>query len=79
MITAKQEKVNTMWKDDFDSQLTGQKERIEEILRFSVDSALEYKCSQSIVDDWVDVYPETIPSLIVQLLRHGKAACQHMS
>ena len=67
MITQKQEKINKQWKDDFDGQLEGQKERIEEILRFSVDSALEYKCSESTVEDWVDVYPETIPSLIVQL------------
>ena len=78
MLTAKQEQFNKEWTDDYDTQISAQKERIEEILRFSVDSALEYTCSESTADDWTDVYPETIPTLIVQLQRHAKAACQHM-
>ena len=48
-------------------------------MKFSVNSALEYSCSESTVDEWVDVYPEAIPRSIVQLQRHAKAACQHMN
>ena len=79
MLTIQQERKNKEWIDDFEAQISAQKQRIEEYLRFSVDSALEYTCSESTVDDWLDVYPEAIPKSIVQLQRHAKAACQHMS
>ena len=55
-----------------------QKERFEEHLRFSVDSALEYKCSESTADDWMDT-PELTAKMIIELQRHAKAVAEHLA
>ena len=46
-------------------------------MRFSVETATEYKCSESTVDDWLDM-PEITPKLIIELQRHAKAVAEHL-
>ena len=45
MLSEKQEKINTDLLDEYEQEVEAQKSKFEEHLRFSVDSALEYKCS----------------------------------
>ena len=75
LTSTTQDAINKEWTDDYDAQITAQRSRIEEYLKFSVNSALEYTCSESTADDWVDAYPEAVPKIIVQLQRHAQAAC----
>ena len=78
LLTTTQDAINKEWMDDYDEQISAQKSRIEELLKFSVNSAFEYTCSEPKVEDWIDFHPEVVPRLIVQLQGHAKAACQHM-
>lgn len=52
--------------------------KIEEHLSFSHDNALEYKCSESTIEDWLDT-PEINAKLIVELQRHSKAVAEHLA
>jgi hypothetical protein len=51
--------------------------RTQEYLAFQVDSALDYKGSESVLEDW-DNCPEILIRLIIQLQRHTKAVCTHL-
>ena len=42
-----------------------------------MDSALEYKCSESTPDDWLDT-PEMTAKLIIELQGHAKAVAEHL-
>ena len=57
---------------------TAQREEYSDLLRFSVDSALTYTCTESQVDDWVDTHTTTA-KLIIQLQRHAEAVAKHLS
>ena len=52
-------------------------QRTKEYLAFHVDSALEYKGSESVLEDW-DNCPEILIRLIIQIQRHQKAVCTHL-
>ena len=50
---------------------------MDQHLRFSVDSALTYTCTESQAEDWID-FPEKPVQLIVELQRHVKAINEHL-
>ena len=52
MTTEKQDKINAEIKTDYERLINEQKERFDEMLRFSVDSALTYKCTETTAEDW---------------------------
>jgi hypothetical protein len=54
-----------------------QKQRIERLLAFTVDSALDYTGSQSTIEDW-DNCPEILTKLIIELQAHQKATCDYL-
>ena len=64
--------------EEYDELLEAQKTRFEEFLRFSVDSALEYTCTESQADDWLDT-PELTAKLIIELQRHARAVTDHLN
>ena len=77
MITEKQQKKNDdeiKWYDDMISEQRG---RITKFFEFDIDSALEYKCSETTVDDWQDTC-ETSAEMIIQLQRHAKKVADHL-
>ena len=47
------------------------------MLRFSVDSALTYKCTETTAEDWEDM-PENTAKLIIELQAHQKAVSEHL-
>ena len=65
------------YRDEFDTLISEQKSRYEQHLRFSVESALTYTCTESSADDWID-FPEKPVQLIVELQRHVKAINEHL-
>ena len=64
-------------RDEFDVLIEEQKERLNNHLRFSVDSALTYTCTESQAEDWID-FPEKPVQLIVELQQHVKAISEHL-
>ena len=58
--------------------LEEQKTRFEEFLRFSVDNALEYKCTESSAEDWLET-PEITAKLIIELQRQAEAVTDHLN
>ena len=42
-----------------------------------MDSALDYQCTESTADDWIDTH-ETTAKLIIELQRHAKAVAEHL-
>jgi len=78
MLTPKQVELNQADVDEFEQMILDQKTRFEEHMRFSVDSALTYKCTESAVDDWLET-PEIMAKLVIELQRHAKAVAEHLS
>lgn len=48
------------------------------MIRFSIDSALTYKCTETTVDDWQDT-SENTAKLILELQGHAKAVANHLA
>lgn len=63
--------------DEFEKILAAQKSMFEEHLRFSVDSALEYKCSETTAEEWLET-PELTAKLIIELQRHAQIVSKHL-
>ena len=62
---------------EYENLILEQKNRFEEMLRFSVDSALTYKCTETTAEDWEDM-PENTAKLIIELQAHQKAVADHL-
>ena len=76
-LSPEQEEINEEEVTWYQGQIDEQRKTVEDFLRFSVDSAMEYKCSESTVDDWLDM-PQITPKLIIELQRHAKAVADHL-
>ena len=76
-ISEVQQEVNDAECDWFEEQVRQQRSRFEEHFRFSVKNALEYNCSESTVEDWLET-PEVIAKLIIELQHHAKAVASHL-
>ena len=48
------------------------------MIRFSLDSALTYKCTETTADDWQDT-PENTAKTILELQGHAKAVAGHLA
>ena len=72
-----QEKLNQEEELTYEQMIEEQKEKFSNHLRFSVDSALSYQCTESTADDWIDTH-ETTAKLIIELQRHAKAVAEHL-
>ena len=53
------EDIMKMELDEFELLIVEQKQRFENHLRFSHDSALTYNCTESEPEDWVDTHEKT--------------------
>ena len=78
MISDMQEAKNQELIEEYDRLLEEQKTKFEEFLRFSVDSALEYKCTESSAEDWLET-PEITAKLIIELQRQAQAVTDHLN
>ena len=76
-FTEAQLKANADEEDEYDRMIAEQIEKFSNHLRFSVDSALDYQCTESTADDWIDSH-ETTAKLIIELQRHAKAVAEHL-
>lgn len=76
-VTEKQEKINDIVVADYDRMIEEQKARFDEMLRFSMDSALSYRCTDTSAEDWQDT-PEMMAKLIIELQAHAKAVANHL-
>ena len=76
-LSPEQEEINAEEVTFYEGLIDEQRKTVEDIFRFSVDTATEYKCSESTVDDWLDM-PEITPKLIIELQRHAKAVADHL-
>ena len=77
MITEKQREKNEEEDKIFDDLIQQQKERFEKLYEFDINSAFEYKCSETTADDWTETH-ETTAQLIIQLQRHAKKVAEHL-
>ena len=66
VVSDKQHVSNREEETWYEQMLSEQRQRFENHLRFSVDSALTYKCSESQAEDWLDT-PEITAKLIIEL------------
>ena len=48
----------------YDDLISEQRDRINKFFEFDVDSALEYKCSETTVEDWQDTCETTAEMII---------------
>ena len=64
--------------NEYELMINEQKERFENHLRFSCDSALTYTGTESQPEDWIDTHERTA-QLIIELQRHAKAVADHLA
>ena len=52
--------------DEYDDIILAQRDRFDEILRKSCDSAAKFRCTETTADDWLDT-PEIQARMIIEL------------
>ena len=78
MITEKQKTANNEEISSLEKMIAEQRDRLGKLYEFDLDSALEYKCSESTVDDW-ESENEAVARYIIELQRHAKKVADHLA
>ena len=78
MLSERQEGVNKRELDEYEQILSEQRTKFEEHLRFQCESALEYKCTETTADQWIET-PELTAKLIIELQRHAEIVSKHLN